>query len=1288
MKYLFFILFIGLTFIETRLNAQCNAGVPSFTVDLSYNPNATWISPDTIRNDFCCGASSPDKCVEFVVTLHPDAEGIIFDIYSGAVPPGALFYQVDCGPPTMVGEPLCLSGAGPHNITFCKPGNNSNEYSITSVAEPGVGPDISVNDGCFGAIYAIGYEPTSISWTSVFPGAQGSYDNYLDCTTCDSVNVVAQPSFPTYVDFQICGYPLGGCDTVFICDTVRSYFNSTLAANITPLNPTVCYGTTGTTITANGLGGTPPYNYLWNTGDTSQSIFINVGTYYLTLGDSSGCPPTTDTVVVTSFASAITANAGSDQIVCSDNTPVLLSGSVVAASGGVWSGGNGTFSPNDSTLNASYFPTSQEITNGSVELYLTTTGNGTCPADMDTVMISLVKFNASINFSVNNVSCTGGNDGSATILLSGGVSPFTITWNTVPVQTGITATGLATGSYTVNLADGNNCDTIISFTITEPQPLVANISGNIAVSCFGGNDGSATVSVTGGTLPYAYLWDATTGGQTDSVVVGLFAGSYGVLVTDANGCQDSTSVTITEPASSISLTFATTAVSCYGGNDGTATANPTGGTPPYTYVWDATTGGQTDSIAVGLTAGTYGVTVYDLNDCIYEPSIIVSEPAPLAVVTSSTGVSCFGGNDGTATVSISGGTSPYNVLWDASTGSQTDTTATNLIAGAYQANITDFNGCFVDTVVTVSQPLAALSLNTSVVNLKCFGDADGSATVTINGGTSPYTILWDAATGSQTDTMAIGLEAGNYGVLITDVNGCKDSVGVILTEPQPLVANISGNIAVSCFGGNDGSATVSVTGGTLPYAYLWDATTGGQTDSVVVGLFAGSYGVLVTDANGCQDSTSVTITEPNPLVLSISPNDTICQGTSTIINASATGGNGGNIFSWNQGLPNSSIHTVSPLIETNYVATVTDSKGCVGNIDSVTISVYYLNLSGLVVSSAGDVCEGVSTTVIGNYSGGLGTVTFQWNQGLGNNLGTFTVVPNDTTDYILTVTNQCSNTIADTVTVNTLPYPIIDLPVIYDEGCSILSVNFTDSINNVTNMIYLWEFGDGTTSTVSNPSHTYENAGTYLITLEVTSLQGCKSVSSNNSVVNVFPKPTALFSANPEITDTQNPTITFSNQSLGGIENLWDFGNGATSLITNPVYIYEDTGTYMVQLIITNQFGCIDTYQAPIIIEPFYTFDIPNAFTPSTSGGNGGQYDPTSLLNDIFYPTTEYVDEFHMMIFNRWGELIFESFDINIGWDGYYRGNMAQQDVYVWKIDIIYVDGKQLSKVGDLTLIR
>ena len=1586
--------------------AQCGPLVPTFTVDLSSSPNATWLSPTVARNDTCCGATNPDKCIQFIVTLHPAAQGIIFNISSGAIPPGAIFYQVACGPPTPVGDAICLSGAGPHVITFCKPGNNNNTYSITAVSDPGVGPSIAINDGCSGVIKSIGYEPTSIIWTSISPGAVGAYDGYLSCTAgCDSATVTAQVGFPAYVDYQICGLPLGGCDTVPTCDTVRAFFNSTLGANILPVNPTVCFGTAGTTITANGVGGTPPYTYLWSTGATSASIFVNVGTYTVTLGDSSGCPPTYDTVVVTAFSSTITANAGTTQTVCSANIPIQLGGVITAASGGIWSGGTGAYNPGSTDLNAQYTPSNTEISNGSATLYLTSTGNGTCPSASDTVTFSIVDFNATPTLTVTNVSCFGGTDGAVSISLAGGVTPYTAVWGTIPIQTGLVATNLVAGTYSVTITDGNGCDSVTSLSITQPTVLTSNISDSSSVSCFGGTNGTATVQGLGGTLPYSYLWDVNAVNQTTSMATGLTQGSYSVTVTDNNGCTSISTVTITQPllalsgvatvsnitcfglsngsstvvanggtspytyswsastgnqntsfANNLSLgthsviitdslgctftvpiiitqplpvnvtSLSNTNVNCFGGAGASATATPTGGTAPYTFQWDVAAGSQTTNISTGLGAGVYGITITDSNGCVFDTVVVITQPiSALNDSTNVTGVSCFGGNNGTATVignggttpytyqwnvaansqttntatslsagtylvvvtdsnacryidsvtiiqptlllsSISntvnvscnsgangsasvsasggvlpytylwssnannqtsstasglvagsysvtitdsnncvstttviitepqfalsgtmaftdatcyglnngtatvtptGGTSPYSYLWSANAGAVITSTATNLLAGTYSVVITDSNGCVFTVPVTISQPSALFITGLSNVPVSCFGGNNATASVTVNGGTIPYTYFWGGIGAGQTSNPAIGLSSGTCLITVTDANGCTIDTSLIISQPlQALNVSINSS-AVACFGGNDGSANASTTGGTSPYnyqwgsgagfaitssinnlftggyfvtvtdskgcidsswvninqpsnplsgsmsvtnatcfgynngtasvrcnggtpgySYVWGANTNYQTNLTAIGLLAGTYNVTITDANGCLDSAVVNITEPNPIFVTASPNDSICPASPVDIKASATGGNGGYVYLWNHGLLDLSVQTVNPVTSTTYIVSVTDSNSCPGAIDSTNIYVYTLFPSTLETTHTGDICPGENTIVQASYSPGFGIHTYFWDNGLGSGLGPHTVSPTTTTTYILLITDQCGNSIADSVKVTVYPVPQIALPTLIDNGCDPLTVNFVDTINSNSLFTYLWDFGDGTTSSLSQPSYTYTGEGTYFVKLKLVNDFGCETESDGLSKVIVRPSPFADFTASLFVSDLRNPTIDFEDLSTGASSLIWYFDLTDTSTLVNPSFTYPDTGTYSVKLWVVNQYGCTDEIVRSILIEPYYTFDVPNAFVPNAEGGSGGYYDPASLSNEVFYAISEYVDDFHMLVFNRWGELVFESFDINIGWDGYYRGELSAQDAYVWKIDITYVDGQRFTQAGDVSLIR
>ncbi|KAF2515001.1 T9SS type A sorting domain-containing protein, partial [Flavobacterium zhairuonense] len=341
----------------------------------------------------------------------------------------------------------------------------------------------------------------------------------------------------------------------------------------------------------------------------------------------------------------------------------------------------------------------------------------------------------------------------------------------------------------VTVTDANLCTKTQSFTITEPAALVATAT-QTNVSCNGGSNGSATVNVTGGTGAYTYSW-APTGG-TGATASGLAPGTYTVTVKDANLCQTTASVTITEPAALVA-TISKTDVSCNGADNGTATVNATGGTGAYSYAWSPS--GGTAATATGLGAGAYTVTVTDSNFCTVTQSFVITEPDALtATAVAQTNIACHGGNTGSATVSAKGGTGTYTYSWFPSGG--TAATATELSAGTYTVTIIDANACTAQQSFTITEP-ALLEATTSKTDLSCNKGNDGTATVNVSGGKGAYTYLWSPKGGNE--ATANGLTAGTYSITITDENSCSISKTVVIEEPTPFTVNTlaATNITVS-----------------------------------------------------------------------------------------------------------------------------------------------------------------------------------------------------------------------------------------------------------------------------------------------------------------------------------------------------------------------------------------------------------------------------------------------------------------------------------------------------------
>ncbi|MCB0768377.1 MAG: SprB repeat-containing protein, partial [Flavobacteriales bacterium] len=760
---------MALLWIWLPAQAQfCGPNVPSITVDLSASTNATFQSPSIQRQGQCCGVTAPDQCLQFVITLHPDAQGINFEICDGAVPPGALFYQIACGPQVQVGQAICLDGAGPHILTFCKPGNNTNQYCITSIPPPSVGPGITLNDGCTGTITSNGFAPGTIQWTSVAPGATGAYDNYLACATCGNTTVTGQTGAPAWVDYQICGNAIAPCSSSSYCDTVRVFFNPTLVVNIQPTLPTVCFGAAGTTITAVGSGGTPPYSFQWSTGASTPSIFVGPGTYSVVMSDATNCPPANTQVVVTQFAQPIQAIPGDDILVCGQAGQVTLNGAVTGASGGIWSGGNGSFSPNTTTLNAVYTPTAAEIAAGSVQLTLTTTGNGTCPGDADVLTITFAAPFGGVGLTSTDATCANAANGTATVAPA--QPGWTYAWDHDAALNSSVASGLSAGDYAVTVTDPSGCTITLTASVTAPTALAIASVDVEDESCAGVGDGSVAVQVTGGTAPYSYQW--SNGATTSPITVG--AGNYTVQVTDANGCTaPQASANVAALGQPNSANAGADLVGCLNALpvalNGSVT-NATGGT------WS---GGGGTFLGTGLQA-SYQPSPLEIlaggvdlvltttgngncpagNDILH----IALSNAFLNASLTATDVLCNGGTTGTATYLPALPSLTY--LWTPN-GAGVGNMASSLVAGDCSVTVTDALGCDTTLSVTIAEPPPLTASIQQATDPLCANTTDGAITATASGGTAPYTFTWSPNAGGQSAPSISGLPGGWFALTVT-----------------------------------------------------------------------------------------------------------------------------------------------------------------------------------------------------------------------------------------------------------------------------------------------------------------------------------------------------------------------------------------------------------------------------------------------------------------------------------------------------------------------------------------
>ncbi len=907
--------------------------------------------------------------------------------------------------------------------------------------------------------------------------------------------------------------------------------------------PQTCPGINNGFATANPTGGVQPYTYLWNTGGTTQ-VLTNMapGSYSVTVTDAVGCVGTATAVVAAAQPFQINVT-GTNMTTCGVSNGTATA-TIVSGSGPftyLWSNGATT-----STISG-LAPGTYSVT--------VTNGNGCVTSGSVTLTAPP---NVFVNIMAPNLVCQGATNGFAMAVISGGTGPFNFLWSTG--ATSQTLQNIGPGTYSVTVTDANGCSATATRTIQQAPAINVLVSGT-SIVCGDGNTGSATATVTGGVAPFSYLWS---NGATTTSVTGLVEGTYSVTVTDANQCTATGSINI-NVIDDLDLTVEIQNVLCFGGNTGSAMASGSGGNLPYTFQWS--TGATTPNVG-NLTAGTYMVTLTDGNGCSVSQTIMVTQPSDLTVIINASALVCIGESTGTATAVPSGGTPPYTYLWN--TGATT-ATISNLPAGGYSVTVTDANGCTETATVTINvAPQLMISIESTEV--VCGAEDTGIATVQVSGGTQPYTYLW--STGANGEFIE-NLGTGTYSVTVTDANGCSATAETdILVVSDFSISVIPRNVL--CFGGNSGSILVTPSGGSMPYTFLWNT---GQSGEEILNLTAGTYSVTVTEANGCSLSESITITQPPLLTVSALGNNADCFGDeSGSATATANGGTPPYSFDWSTGQSGASI---MGLEAGSYSVTVTDANFCTAETTVIISQPAQLNVTvNTPLINCGGTSTGSATAIV---TGGSGGYTYLWNTGA--TTASLNNIPAGS--YSLTVTdgNGCT-AIVQTIVVSEIPQLELSFNV-NDIICSNQNIGSVTAtvMGGTAPFTYAWSNG-GSTATISNLA-----PGTYFLT--VTDANGC--IATGSAGVEQTPQlqviPTAV-------------NVTCFGQNNGSISIVV---NGAVPTVT---YLWSDgattqnrtglaPGTYSVT--VTSGSGCMGTASATITEPPVLT--VQTTATPANCFG-------------------------------------------------------------------------------------
>ncbi len=1087
----------------------------------------------------------------------------------------------------------------------------------------------------------------------------------VDSSTCPgtadgSITVSATGGVPPYTYSVGAGFlPTGnfaglsaGTYTVSIKDANNCIKDSTVIIHAPQIIPSLvidtptCIGDSDGSVTVSATGGTPPYTYSTSSSGpfVSSGVFgsLTSGTYTFYIKDANDCIK--DTTLALPDPPEILIDTNFKKPPCNS----FQNGEIEVIA-------KNSTGPYTYSLDGGAFQNSGVFTGLYSGTYTITVKNALgCQQDFTVVLPDSLKIEASVNLTHNP--CFADSLGEIEVLASGAFPPYTYFLDANPPQTPNTFTGLPAGTYAVHVRDTQNCYWDSTVVITEPDSIQI-FDSTVQLSCYQSGDGQAYFTVTGGTAPYTYAID---GGayQSSNGFTGLAGGWHTIAILDANSCDNQDSFFVLEP-DSLYLTYTTTNPSCFGSADGEITASGVGGTVPYTY---SLNGGpsQTSGTFTGLTMGTYTVTVIDDYNCSFDTTVMLTQPDSMDITASVQNPTCSTLADGQVTLTVvAGGTGPFTYSSDGVNFSPNPTLGP-LPSGTHILTVMDDNGCIKDTTITLVDSFV-LSANILTSSVACSNTGSGWIQVTGTGGNPIYNYGINGSGYSPADTFK-NLFAGTHVVSVKDTLGCIFDTSIILVQPTPIEVLPTITPAL-CYDSSSAQINVAVVGGTAPYTYSIDGSTF-QTSPLFTGLAANTYTITVIDDNGCTGDTIITVAQPAPIQMLVDAPAALCHGTvSATITITASNGTAPYTYSINGSIPQSSniIMTTSG----THIITTTDANGCaidttvtIVEPDPITFSIDTLS------PTCRDYADG-QITVQG--LGGVSNYSYRINGGSYQAYGVFQNLVGGS----YTVTIKDSNDCTKDTTVFLVPTN--------DVGISSIELSGETCYDYKDGVIDVVGYGQAPLKyslrnySTDQSSGYFDQLETGNYTLSIEDSLGC--VLDTNLYIDIpekFEISTETVLNNCEMSNNEAMITVTGSGGTSPYSFVWSTGQTSSS-ISNL-----ENGYYSVVAKDAN--GCTDSASAEITFDNCCNPFVPNAFTPNHDGEN-----------DIFeFRYNGDIELKSFKIFNRWGQVVFETDDPTQGWDGTF--NDKEVDVGVYFYQIIFICGnlgdnrQELS--GDLTLIR